>query len=405
MNNFVSKLVSVLAVFLLLVYAGYQVYRYVYTPYRTETAYEYTVYDSLYCEGLVVRDEVALQQQGSGSVSYCVEEGEKIKAGSEIIRYYDSDSQARSAAHAERLENELALLREVQSPGSYQFANTESLTGRIDELIGSLVDTTADGSAEGVEDLRTQLLESICKRQLSVNEVENFEGRIAQLEAQRDSYRKDVLGEVQSLHAPEQGYFSRYSDGCESRFTSEALFEMTAADLADAISGEYPLLEDSAGKIMTEHNWYCAMALSAEDGERFRLGNTVDVTFESESLPNVKMEVYSVEEENETGNTIVILRSKNILPGIFSARSVSMRVHFSTHTGLRVSDGAVRLVDGKVGVYVTTGYEIRFKPIEVLYQGDGYQICRESFDGASNLKMFDKVIVKGTDLYDGKPLV
>ena len=72
MNNFVSKLVSVLAVFLLLVYAGYQVYRYVYTPYRTETAYEYTVYDSLYCEGLVVRDEVALQQQGSGSVSYYV---------------------------------------------------------------------------------------------------------------------------------------------------------------------------------------------------------------------------------------------------------------------------------------------------------------------------------------------
>ena len=70
-----------------------------------------------------------------------------------------------------------------------------------------------------------------------------------------------------------------------------------------------------------------------------------------------------------------------------------------------VSDSAVRLVDGQVGVYVSSGYDIRFRPIEVLYQGDGYQICREDLTVENGLKMFDQVIVKGTDLYDGKPLL
>ena len=62
-------------------------------------------------------------------------------------------------------------------------------------------------------------------------------------------------------------------------------------------------------------------------------------------------------------------------------------------------------MDGQIGVYVTTGYDIRFKPIEVLYQGDGYQICNINYNAENGLNMFDQVVVKGTDLYDGKPLL
>ena len=60
MGNWTGKIVSILAVLFLLIYAGYQGYRYMYTPYRTETAYEYTVSDALQAEGLIVRDEILL---------------------------------------------------------------------------------------------------------------------------------------------------------------------------------------------------------------------------------------------------------------------------------------------------------------------------------------------------------
>ena len=148
MGNWTGKIVSVLAVLFLLIYAGYQGYRYMYTPYRTETAYEYTVSDALHTNGLIVRDEVLIEGGMDGAPSYCVSEGEKVKKGTEIIRYYDNGLQARNAAHAEQLDLEIQLLTKVQDPGSYMFANSEALSGQIDELIGQIVDENVEGSEE-----------------------------------------------------------------------------------------------------------------------------------------------------------------------------------------------------------------------------------------------------------------
>lgn len=406
MGNWTGRLVSVLAVLLLLLYAGYQGYRYFYTPYRTETAYEYTVSDTLQAKGLIVRDEVLVEGSAAGSPSYCVEEGEKVKVGTEIIHYYSSDQQARDAAHADLLEQEIELLESVQTPGSYLFASSEALSGQIDELIGQLVDHTADNSAAGLSEIRAQLLELICKRQLSVEEVEGFDQRISQLKAEQAGYEAGLsTGNIASLTAPVQGYFSRYSDGCEGSFSSAKLAGMTADELAEATAREYVLDHSCAGKIMTSHEWYCAMVVDEEDGERFTVGRKVEVSFDSQGLANIEMQVHSVTKEEETGRAVVILSSQTVEAGILSARSVTVKVHFNTYTGLRVSDSAVRLVEGQVGVYISTGYDLRFRPIEVLYQGDGYQICRENLSDENGLKMFDKVIVKGTDLYDGKSLL
>jgi len=43
MSRFSERLISVLLVLFLLTYAGYQAYRYLYTPYKTETVFAYTV--------------------------------------------------------------------------------------------------------------------------------------------------------------------------------------------------------------------------------------------------------------------------------------------------------------------------------------------------------------------------
>jgi len=404
MKNMTGRIVSLLAVLFLLLYAAYQGYRYIYTPYRTDTAYEYTISDTIQGWGLVVRDEVPLSSSGSGSVSYCVAEGEKVKEQDDVIRYYADDQQARAAAHAGLLEQEINLLNQAQDPGSYLYVNKESLTRQINELVGQIVDIVSAGDAQGVEQVRSQLLEDLCKRQLSTNEAVNFNDRILQLEQEKSQYESAVTTAATTLQAPVQGYFSRYSDGCEAQFTSEALLKMSADQISDAVSKEYPLDAGTPGKIMTSHNWYCGMVVSKDDGERFHTGDRVNVSFDSQALSDVTMVVYRVTENEKSGNCVVILRSDEILPAVLSLRSAAVQVKFARYTGLRVSDSAVRLVDGQVGVYVATGYDIRFKPIEVLYQGDGFQICNENYGRENALKMFDQVIVKGTDLYDGKPL-
>lgn len=78
-----------------------------------------------------------------------------------------------------------------------------------------------------------------------------------------------------------------------------------------------------------------------------------------------------------------------------------MRIILKEYSGLVVNTEAVRIVDDVKGVYVDNGYMIKFKPIEVIYTGDGYMLCKVSED-KSGLVLYDEVVIGGRNLYDGK---
>jgi len=82
-------------------------------------------------------------------------------------------------------------------------------------------------------------------------------------------------------------------------------------------------------------------------------------------------------------------------------RTANMTIVLETYSGLQVNSKAVRFVDGKKGVYVLSGSVITFVPIEVIYSTDNYCICEVQPTGL-RLRLYDEVILKGKNLYDGK---
>ena len=84
-------------------------------------------------------------------------------------------------------------------------------------------------------------------------------------------------------------------------------------------------------------------------------------------------------------------------------RTGAMTVINKEYTGLKVSKKALRVVKGKTGVYVLSGINIRFLPVEVIYTHEEYVICKQIKENADNiLRLYDQVVVKGKNLYDGK---
>ena len=59
------------------------------------------------------------------------------------------------------------------------------------------------------------------------------------------------------------------------------------------------------------------------------------------------------------------------------------------------------VVDSKKGVYVVSGMQAKFVEIEIVYSNDNYMICKRN-DADGSLKLYDRVVVKGRNLYDGK---
>ena len=69
---------------------------------------------------------------------------------------------------------------------------------------------------------------------------------------------------------------------------------------------------------------------------------------------------------------------------------------------------AVRYVDDQVGVYVSDGNKVKFRHIDVMVAGDGYYMAKvhdTTQKGYTDmLRMYDKIVLSGKELYDGKYL-
>ena len=55
-------------------------------------------------------------------------------------------------------------------------------------------------------------------------------------------------------------------------------------------------------------------------------------------------------------------------------------------------------------MYCLVGFAADFKPVDVVYRGDGYTLVRaaDSATGGDILRSGDEVIVTSSELYDGK---
>ena len=401
MNSFTGKITSFVLVLFLMVYAGYQAYRYLYSPYKTEVAYEFEVFDTIKIHGLVLREEQVIPAAVTGTLAYQVEDAEKVTADTVIANLYDDPEQARIYHQLEQKDREISLLEEIQDPGSRVFTNTEMLTGQIIELAGTLVDAVALGNAERAYDIREQLFIDINKKQLAVKIVDSFESRIEELNLEKAALSRSYLGKARSLYAPDQGYFSRYNDGQEDYYTLDRLSQLTAAEIINATDTQP--VSGALGKLVTTHNWYYVAVVDPIEAEKFVPGLTVYATFATQNLYDIPMVVSNVREDG--GQSIVTLKSDFVSPGVLALRTATAQINFKRYKGLRVSDSAIRVVDGVTGVYVMTGYDIRFRPVEIIYNGPGYKLCRTSYTGSETLNLFDQVIVKGTDLYDRKLII
>ena len=87
-----------------------------------------------------------------------------------------------------------------------------------------------------------------------------------------------------------------------------------------------------------------------------------------------------------------------------------------THEGFRISNSAlVENEDGLTGVYLLAGKRVMFKPIQILYHADNHviavaavyyndkgEIDEEKTPDLPQLTAYDRVIVKGKNLKNGK---
>lgn len=381
-----------------LVYFAVQLYNYLSDPVTTTLVTEGQAEDTIALNGWLVRDEEVLPAQ-SGTLSRVQQEGQRVGVGQVLAMVYANDSALQTVSQIETLELQLQQLQfaltSYLDPDAALKLDT-SITGNILTLRQSLT----GGDYTAAESDIAQLKAAVLKRDHPYTSQEEIQTEIKSVEGQISSLKASLSGAA-AVTAKAAGTYSAVCDGYETVLTTTFLETVTPGALARLQpAGE----QSSMGKLIYGDSWYYVVTLTEEQAAYLKGQGSVTLRFAKGFDQNIRMQVEAVSEP-ENGQAAVTLSCRRYLAQTTLLRHQAADVILRTYEGLRVPSNALRVSEeGITGVYCLDGVTASFRPVAVLYQGQGYALVRPA-DGTSDtrtLRVGDEVIATAGQLHDGK---
>ena len=381
-----------------LVYFAVQLYNYLSDPVTTTLVTEGQAEDTITLNGWLVRDEEVLPAQ-SGTLSRVQQEGQRVGVGQVLAMVYANDSALQTVSQIETLELQLQQLQfaltSYLDPDAALKLDT-SITGNILTLRQSLT----GGDYTAAESDIAQLKAAVLKRDHPYTSQEEIQTEIKSVEGQISSLKASLSGAA-AVTAKAAGTYSAVCDGYETVLTTTFLETVTPGALARLQpAGE----QSSMGKLIYGDSWYYVVTLTEEQAAYLKGQGSVTLRFAKGFDQNIRMQVEAVSEP-ENGQAAVTLSCRRYLAQTTLLRHQAADVILRTYEGLRVPSNALRVSEeGVTGVYCLDGVTASFRPVAVLYQGQGYALVRPA-DGTSDtrtLRVGDEVIATAGQLHDGK---
>ena len=413
-SSFGTKCLLLAVTLGVLAYFGIQGLQYLGDPLTTTLAYNYQVEEGMDLSGYVVRREQVLADETSGLLRLQRSEGEKVGAGGTVALVYADQASLDRQREIDELSGRIEQL---------QFAQEASLGSEVSlkldaQIMRSLLDYRAElaaGRLDNAEEHETELKSLVLKRDYTYSDTEDLSGQIAELQSQLKELKAQAASSVRAVKAPVSGVYSAVVDGYETVLTPGLLADMTPSQL-NAVQADETLTSQT-GKLILGDSWYYAVTMSADQAKALRdSGGTMTLRFAKGVEQDQTVTLYAVGPE-EQGRVVVTFRGAYNMAQVTLLRRQSAQLIWRTVAGIRVPNEALRAANTKVdqegnrttveslGVYCVVGMEARFKPVEVVYSGDGFVLVRSaaaSDQESLRLRPGDEIIISAKDLYDGK---
>ena len=423
MDKLLFKRILVAALTILaLIYVTYLLISSNFDMYPTENAVQATVTDGISTNGYIIRDETIINNNTQGVLSYTVSNSSEVEANSAIAKVFSNEEDAIANSQADAIDARVKTLQDSQNSSLAGAVSVDVINNNIQSnLINYLYDVNRHDIDTAKIDA-DKLLATINQRQLLTGKINNFNAQISALQTEASNLRASSGESVGTVKTPKAGYFTEFCDGYENAFPYSKVGEMTLDDLYNIKSSSVG--DNVAGKVVGNVNWFVACEVTSDQAAALSIyDGDITVLFSEASTDAIPATLYRIARSGD-GNALVILECDYMNSGLLEARQEPIEIGMGSYSGLRVSKRAIH--DDYVtkttydendkphkekkkvqGVYVLYGSEIQFKQISILYSTKDYVICDTEpeknvlFNGET-ISLYDKVIVKGDDLYDGK---
>lgn len=370
--------------------------------YPAETAYRYSIDEEISFRGVYMRDESLIYSSGSGVLNYVCEDGSKVGKSSVIARRYRSENDVICCREIENIQSQIDVLTSAEKLVGTDNSQLDAISAQINESHAAVVSSIMSGDYGTADSKREDLLEAMCKREISLKSLYGYTERKQELKSEISRLTSMLHGGVQDITADGTGYFVSEVDGYEGEISFSNIEKMTEEYINSVIESPKKKggTQNVIGKLIDDYHWRVAAVIDSERMFGIYEGSTVTLRAGAGSQLLKAKVVYS--KPCSSGKSIYIFECDNLNSTVAAGRTAMFKVVANSYGGLRVSRKALRYNDeGAQGVYVIRGQSLAFKYVDVVYWGKDYVICSGDVKD-DYLMMYDRVVTEGKDLYDGK---
>lgn len=426
MNRFIGRLMLWVVALFILGYAGFQVWRMVNVEYEVMPAIETPISVEITAKGVAIRRETVLYSVESENISYLYPDGTHVSTGMPVAQAVSGRSDITNRMIADELRRELESLESLAAPGETVILQADSVSQRVYSDIDTIAAAAALGDLTPAQDLKYDILEQLNRRSATIDRETDFSGRIEELERRISALGVDSQEAMRgAITAPEPGYFTKSVDGYEYALNPDVIDELSVEDFVSYINSSAPPdvtlgasnPKDGAGRLITDHIWYFAAAVSSADAARFREGRKVELDFGLVSQKPFLARVDRIIREETGARAVIIFECDAMSEELSNLRAHKVDISLSEVVGYKFPIECKRFIGTQLGVYVLDTTVINFKPVEIIYEDEksGYVIFSTTYQtdwakpGSTNkrllgLERYDQVIIGGKGLEDGKVL-
>lgn len=399
MNTKVFNILKWIALAFLLIFVFSQIYSAFISPLTTDTVYYHSTYKGYTTTGFIVRNETVVEDTVSGVLSYDVANGGRVKKGGIIATVYSSSTEADNRIRVQELERRIATLEKIQNYNAVNASDLTSVNRTVKDALNDIIRNTQGGRVTSTEQYDV-LLENMARRQIITGQVADFNSLLTQLRAEKDRLTSANAGVLDEVTSPQSGYVIYSVDGYENALTVESLKTLTAQQLSGIQKSD--VSQNAVCKIVSDYEWYIAASIPFDESLNLKEGGKVTLRTQLLSVPELTATVKFINKQSVGDKAVAVFACNTMNNELASARNLDITVVYEEFNGLKVDNRAIRLVDGKKGVYVLLAQQVRFVPVEVIWSGENYSIVKQEASEKKVLRVYDEIIVKGKNLYDGK---
>lgn len=404
-NETVKRITKIIAIALVIgFFSSYIIYHLVNrsnTEIKTEFALKETVYKTIDTKCFVIRDEEFIKSDAEGTTVSFVTNGERVARGDTVSVVFDSAEDAASYLKSQELKKNIAHYEDLAGQANFQPLNIASLTKKINNELTDYLDAVDSRDFKNAIQYGELFRDSVTGKQIATGKELDLSDKLVELNEELDSLDGNGF-EYTEIKTENAGYFISGSDGYEKTLNFSEIDDLNVKELKKALKSKPEKVDSEVvGRTVASFRWYIACVVDSEKTVDITNDKKIYLNFPESGIEKLPVKIYKIGERTDK-ETVVIFSCDEMNENLSDFRIEKIEIITDEYSGFKIPNTSIRTVDGVQGVYIVRGNLMGFRKIKIIHTNDDYSIVINPDNDSGYIKLYDKVVTEGVDLYDNK---